>query len=321
MKRWGALLLLSACAARGSFDAADDPNAPPARADAGVDASDVAPPPPPPPEQADASPPPRCDPSKPFDAPVAIAELDTTDQETVADVSPDELTLYFGSNRGTSGGMHLFYATRTSPTAQFGARTALFTNGAYDDWSVAVTGDGLTAVLSSDRGGNDDLFVATRASALSVFGAPSPASATNSTSNEATPRWSADGKTLWFDSSRGGHREIWRASVAGGTLGSPERVAELSSGTLEAGPVVSADELTIYFLSTRAPTTDGDIYVATRAKRSDLFSNVHPLANVNSPGIDVPAHVTSDGCVLYLSSTRSAVAAGVFDMFVARRPK
>jgi hypothetical protein len=38
---------------------------------------------------------------------------------------------------------------------------------------------------------------------------------------------------------------------------------------------------------------------------------------VNSSALDAPAHVSADGCTLYLSSDR----AGLSDIFVARRPK
>src|SRR5437899_40315 len=109
------VLAVSACAK--SYDGSDDSSAFPPRADAGDDAADAE-------VAADAgadAASSRCDPSKPFGAPVQIAELATIDQDTVADLSPDELTIYIGSNHGVTG-MHLFYATRASPTAPFGAR-------------------------------------------------------------------------------------------------------------------------------------------------------------------------------------------------------
>jgi hypothetical protein len=67
-------------------------------------------------------------------------------------VSRDGLTLYVASNHGVTD-VHVFYATRATTTAPFGARQLLFPNGAYDDWGVSVTSDGLGAVLSSDRSG------------------------------------------------------------------------------------------------------------------------------------------------------------------------
>ena len=139
----------------------------------------------------------------------------------------------------------------------------------------------------------------------------------NSTAAEEGPRWAADDKTLYFDSTRGGARSIWRSSVVGSTFGTPQKLTELASDTLDAVPVLSPDELTINFLSTRAPTPDGDIYVATRSSRTLPFANVQVLANVNSPALDAPSYISADGCTLYLGSLRGT---GKFDAFVARRP-
>ena len=266
---------------------------------------------------------PACDLSKPFATPVPIAELNTSDIDGVSSVSADELTIYVGTNHNVAQGYQQFYATRATSTGVFGALQPSFPAGAWDNWGVSVTPDGLTAVVSSDRNGNNsELYVATRTSTLAAFGALGLiAGAVNSSSNEEGPHWSADGKTLYFDSTRsstgGGTRDLFRVPVVGSSFGTPEAITELNSPALEAVPVISADELTIYFLSTRAPTTDGDIYVATRDTKSAKFANIQPLPGVNSNGSDAPAHVSADGCTLYLSSSR----AGQSDIYVARRPK
>lgn len=276
--------------------------------DSGVDAS---------PDVVDASVP-ACDLTKPFDAPTVITELNSAAEDSVSGVSPDELTIYVSTNYQLTG-EHSFYATRPSKTATWGALQPLFPNGNFDDWSASVTTDGLTAVVSSDRNGNNsELYVATRGSALAAFGPLGLiAGATNSSANEEGPHWSADGKTLYFDSTRGGSRDLYRASVVGATFGAPQAITELNSGALDAVPVVSADELTVYFLSGRAPTSDGDIYVATRASKALPFGPPKVLGNVNSPQLDVPGFLTADGCTLYMTSTRLGSA----DIYVARRPK
>lgn len=263
----------------------------------------------------DASVPP-CDLTKPFGAPVAITELNTTDEDILSDVSPDGLTLYLASNHAVTG-VHVFFATRPSTTAPFGARQLLFPNGNFDDWGVTVTSDGLTAILTSDRSGNSQLYVASRPSTLAAFGAPALAAGTNSPKNEEGPRWTADGKTLYFDSTRSGNRDIYRSAVVGATFTAPVAVTELNSPALDAVPVLTADELTIYFLSTRAPSTDGDIFVATRGTTAAPFANIQKLANVNSTAIDVPGQISPDGCTLYMSSNR----AGKSDLYAAQRPK
>jgi hypothetical protein len=303
-----------------SYGGADGPLAPPAdggsdaaQADAASDAgppADAAP--------SDASAPP-CDRTKPFGAPVAVTELNSSDFDAISGVSVDELTIYVATNHNVDAGLQLFYATRPNTAAPWGALQPFFPGGSYDNWGVAVTPDGLTAIVSSDRSGSSsDLYVATRPTTLASFGALGLiAGATNTPADEEGPHWSGDGKTLYFDSTISGNRDLYRTTVNGTTFGSPEHLTELSSTALEAIPVVSADELTIYFASTRAPSPDGDIYVATRAARTDPFSNIQPVASLNSPGFDAPGALSSDGCTLYMGSTRG----GTSDIFVARKPK
>ena len=130
--------------------------------------------------------------------------------------------------------------------------------------------------------------------------------------------WTADGKTLYFDSFRDGPRYLYRSTLQGQTFGPATAIAELNTSTFNASPVPSADELTLYFSSNRAPTTDdGDIFMATRKNKSDPFTDAAPVGNVNSTGLDAPTHITANGCHLYLGSTRD----GLFHVYLAERPK
>lgn len=266
-----------------------------------------------------------CDLTKDFGAPVAIAELNTADYEGVSSVSADELTMYFGSTHGVAQGQGLqqFVATRATKTAPWGAPQLALPAGAWDNWGMSVTADGLTAVVSSDRNSsNNELYVTTRLSPLAAFNPTLGviAGPTNSSANEEGPRWSADGKTLYFDSTRSGNRDLYRVPLVGSAFGAPVALAELNSTALDAVPIVSPDELTIYFLSARAPTADGDIYVATRTDKGLPFANVKPLAGVNLPtAFDAPGAISPDGCTLYMTSDRATTGKG--DMFVAKRPK
>jgi hypothetical protein len=261
-----------------------------------------------------------CDPSKPFGTPVAVAELNTADEDILTDMSPDELTAYVTTNHGVTG-VHPFYATRASAGGTFGALTAVFPTGAWDDWNLGVSSDGLTAVVSSTRPGSamSDLYVATRPNTFSAFGALGAAAGLDTAQDEQGPKWSADGKTLYFDSTRSGSRDLYRSAVTAGAFGAPVAIAELNGPDLDAIPVLTPDELTIYFISTRAPTADGDIYVATRTDKSAPFSAPKVVTEVNSPVVDAPAFASADGCRLYLSSTRNG---GMhYDIFVATRPR
>jgi hypothetical protein len=279
--------------------------------DAGTDSA----PTPEPPDTGAPSPP--CDLTKPFGSPMLVTEVNTAAADVVTDVSADELTMYIASNFGVTGSQ-LFFVTRTSKTAQWGPRAPLFPVGAWDNWSVSVTRDGLSAVVASNRTGDSDLFLATRATPAAAFGALTPIPGTNLTGpNDQGPRWSNDGKTFYLDSSRNGSRDLFVATTSPGDFTGIAELAGVNSPALDASPVLSADELTLYFLSDRAPTPDGDIYVATRASKSQPFGTPAPLPNVNDPsGLDGPGQISTDGCTLYFSSTRL----GTLDIFTARRP-
>lgn len=70
------------------------------------------------------APPPRCDPSKAFGTPVPVTELNSASDDVVPYLTPDELTITFGSTRpGGAGSTDAYIATRTSTTAAFGPVT------------------------------------------------------------------------------------------------------------------------------------------------------------------------------------------------------
>jgi hypothetical protein len=258
-----------------------------------------------------------CNAAADFGTPIAVAELNTTEEDIVSDLSPDELTIYIGTNHGVTG-VHLFYSTRTSRTARWGPLVSLLPTGAYDDWSIGVSADGLTGILTSTRtGAQDDLYVVSRANTFSIFGSATPASAVNTSADEQTPKLSADSKTLFFDRTVGGNRELYMAPANGGSLGAPNAISELNTSALEAAAVPTADGLSLFFLSTRDPTPDGDIYVAHRPSVGARYDAPTRVPGVNGPGIDAPAWISPDGCTLYLSSTG---AAGHYDIYVARKP-
>ena len=259
---------------------------------------------------------PACNPAADFGTPTPVAEVNTADSDLVSDLSADERTIYVSTNHGVSG-VHIFYATRPSRAVPFGALVALLPLGAYDDWSIAVSSDRLTGILASDRSMTQThLYLVTRSSVLSDFSPATMAAVVNSGADDATPRWTADQSSLYFDSMRGGDRDLYRAPVNAAGFGAPVAVTELNSPALEAAPLLSADERTIWFLSTRAPSPDGDVWTATRASKSGPFGAPTRVASLSSTAIDAPAWISADGCTMYLSSTRNG---GQYDAFVARR--
>lgn len=100
-----------------------------------------------------------------FSAPTLIAELSTmTADEGDPVLSADGLTLYFRSDRPASlTGYNIWVATRASTASVFGPATLVpNVSSAGDDGPSFLSTDGCRLYLSSDRGGDNDIYVATR---------------------------------------------------------------------------------------------------------------------------------------------------------------
>lgn len=108
-----------------------------------------------------------------FGAATDVTELNTPQNDFRPTIRPDGLELIFDSNRpippevpGT-GLRDLWVSTRTSPSAMWSAPENLgpIVNGVFNDTLPALSSDGATLVLSSDRPGGfggTDLYAATR---------------------------------------------------------------------------------------------------------------------------------------------------------------
>src|SRR5689334_16001578 len=64
----------------------------------------------------------RCDPTKPFAAPTAVTELNSTHDDSAPHLSWDELTVYFGRRPASdTDPFKVYYARRASTSDPFGA--------------------------------------------------------------------------------------------------------------------------------------------------------------------------------------------------------
>lgn len=307
--------------------AADDAGVSDAAAAGGtMDAPADAPPGDAPPSDALAAP---CDLARPFGAPVLVAGVNTTLDESQAAMSADELTIYIASTRtGGPGKNDMYSATRATKTANFGALTLMAgVNSAGNDGSVTVTRDGLAMYIASDRAttATYDLYVATRATVTAAFGTPTLiAGLSTTTTLDGSPYINGDGTVLYFDSDRGGTRDIFRTSrpSANGAFGAPVLVGELNLPAADDKyPVVSSDELSVYFGSDRPGSAGFDIWEAHRTTTTNGFGAPTLSANLNSTATDLPVWISSDGCRLLLSSDRTTGAVGGRDLYLATRPQ
>ena len=167
----------------------------------------------------------RPDPDSCFATPTPIAELNAPPCSSSDPTLPaDELEILF--SRSCSGGAwHIWHATRTDPSAPFGAPESLtVVNSTANDLDPHISRDGLELYFSSNRSGGlggYDLWHTTRASRGSAFGAPTNVKVLNSLLAETHPCLSMNGTELYFSSNRtggiGGY-DLWRMKQSGSPL-------------------------------------------------------------------------------------------------------
>src|SRR5262249_27513015 len=117
-----------------------------------------------------------CDVSQPFGTPATVpgVNLDSSN-DSIARLTPDELTIFFASDRpGGSGSNDIYTATRTSRTAAFGTpQLVAGVNTSSNDAFPSVTPNLQNLFFESSGPGTYDVYVATRTSTAAQFSTPS----------------------------------------------------------------------------------------------------------------------------------------------------
>lgn len=268
----------------------------------------------------------RCDPAKPFANPVALDAVNTSSHERCPSLTPDELTLYFHSDRagvGTLGGYDVFVATRPSLALPFGTPSPVANiNSAGDDACPSITGDGLFLYVDRYDAAMTgwDIWVAQRASTSVDFGAPTRIASINSNGavQDDNQFVLPDNTALYFASDRTQNNEIYRAARnVGGTFGAAAATLSLPNSN-EVSVAVTEDELTMYFSSDAAPSAGSyDIWMSKRTTTADGWGTPVHLANLSTAEYDVVSWVSPDGCDIYLSHD---VTGNGGELFWARKP-
>lgn len=279
--------------------------------DAGVDAADG----------SIEAPPPRCDRMKPFGAPEPVTELNTTDSDENARLSPDELTVYFSSNRpGAAGNYDIYTATRATRDAPFGnIHPVMGVDTTGIERSPAISGNGLVLYGIIGAPPNYEIGRATRPTTSANFSALTAVTTINGSTNDTMGSIVPDESVVYFTSDRSGNNGLYSAArMPGGDYSLPKPVPGtlINTSDSEGDPVISPDELTLFFSSNRTGglgTTD--VWMAQRASVATGFDAPLNLVSLNSAQVDVVSWVSSDGCVVYL--TRGPCC--TYDILVARR--
>jgi Tol biopolymer transport system component len=269
-----------------------------------------------------------CDPSLPFNNGVPLAGVDAMDSNDGAGrLSPDELTIYFFSDRlrVSPGDNDVFMATRASITEPFGAPQpvgGVSTDHSTEGWP-SVTGDGLTMYLEADT---TRVLSSRRMTPAAQFPAASPvvlSPGDASAANVGQPFILPDESALYFVSNRPdpGSLDLFRAErdATSSQFGVPAPVEGANSSSSEYAPTLSADELILYFGSGRKESPaqgNQDIWMTRRASRTATFDPPVNVRELNTAAEEWPSWLSPDGCRLYFTR----VGATGRKMWVAERP-
>jgi len=231
-------------------------------------------------------------------APVNLGPtVNTSQSDTCATISADDLELYFDSfNRsGGYGGWDVWVTRRSTKDEAWGAPVNLGppVNTSSWDGCSSISSDGMELFFVSRRPGgygSDDIWVSKRATKNDPWGEPvNLGPIVNSTASESVTFISSDGLLLFFSEDTGapirpggfGNLDMWvtkRSSVSD-PWGTPMNLGPIvNTSSLDGGPRISPDGSTLYFASERLGGYGGawgDIYEAP----------VIPIVDFNGDGI------------------------------------
>jgi Tol biopolymer transport system component len=160
----------------------------------------------------------RASTSDKFSPAVNVVEVNSPSKDEGAFLTPDELTLYLASTRGSS--WDIWVAVRSSKTSKFSA-PVLFSavnSSSADDRDPRLSANGLEFYITSSRqgghGGGSDIWVYRRNTAAEPFSAPTNLGELNTPNVDCCAFPSSDGASLFFirDRTPSQLADIWVAT-------------------------------------------------------------------------------------------------------------
>ncbi len=250
-----------------------------------------------------------------------------------AQLSPDGLALYFGSDRpGGYGGNDIWIARRECQECAWGdpVNAGPTINSAGGDGSVVFTPDGLTMFFSGGEraggAGNNDIWVTHRTDPGDDFAWSTPVNVgpgVNTPAHESGPAYvpAMNGSDANFYFDRDGHAFQTRVTEDGHVV-APVTPFALGDPTADVNDItVRADGRELIFFSSR-PGGAGlaDLWVATRQSLRDAWSEPRNLTALNTPGADLSPSLSWDGRTLFFSVSASGrPSLGYQDIWMSTR--
>lgn len=186
-------------------------------------------------------------------------------------------------------------------------------NSLGDEADASLTGDGLVLMFSSDRTGNYDFWIATRALVTDPFDTPVRVDEL-STPADDFGFLSADGLSAYVN--RAG--DIWRADRPDLNVpfSAPILESGLSTTATDFNPSVSANGL-VAVIDYGVTAFGGELFVSTRATTNDSWSAPQRMAELSSPTIDAGGTFDERGLVIAFHTER--VAGFAREIYLASR--
>ena len=270
------------------------------------------------------------------------ATINTAAVEANPTLAPDELSLYFQSDRSLGyGGTDIWVSRRACETCPWeepeNLGSLINTSGNEGAPSISLDGHLLFFYSTGLPGGQGafDIYVSRRANPKDDFGwgpAVNLGTNVNTAANEAGPEYlqSAEDGTanLYFGRQPTqpvvGTYDLYVVAVTrdGEPLAPAAPIAELNTAAFsETGPTLRTDGREVLFLSGRAPTLGmNDFWVSTRRSVHDPWSApVHLDAPLSSAFNDRHPSLSGQGRTLLFASNRPTDGFGQDDIWRATR--
>jgi Tol biopolymer transport system component len=250
-----------------------------------------------------------------FGAPAIVSGLgaDGADDDKPT-LTSDRLEIYFLSTRdGGPGGGDVWKSTRSDVSSVWAAPSLVAeVSSASHEKSPAVSGDGLTLWVASDRDGGQgglDIYVSTRDDRASPWSTPTVVPALNSKGDEI-PRPPGQGGLVMPLAVRPPSATEYQIAFSGRTTptsewASPTMLTEIDTADTDVDGFLGADGLVLHFSSDRLNQGDQDLFVASRAGTGAPFGGIAPIPELNSPHDDRDPWLAPDGSEIFFSSDRS----------------